>query len=92
MRISGEENSAIEHQRFRAWPVESTFQISDWNGVTIEAAQSRGHVVAVADFSNNMMRSTKPRWPTAGWFKSSVAILVTQVPFVAQHSSCFAEN
>ena len=46
-------------------PDQSTFHIVDWNGATIEAAQSRGHVIAVADFSSNMMRPQSSPWPTA---------------------------
>lgn len=65
MKVLSEENATIKQQRFEAWPVQSTFQMCDWNGVTIEAAQSRGHVVAVADFSNNMLKPRSSIWPTA---------------------------
>src|SRR5438132_1290909 len=46
-------------------PIEPTFRITDWNGRAIEAAQSRGNVVAVADFSDNLMRLESALWPTA---------------------------
>jgi len=45
--------------------IEPTFRITDWNGRAIEAAQSRGNVVAVADFSDNLMRLESALWPTA---------------------------
>src|SRR5437879_7778736 len=46
-------------------PIEPTFRITDWNGRAIDAAQSRGNVVAVADFSGNLMRLESALWPTA---------------------------
>src|SRR5436190_43834 len=49
---------------FRGFPIQPTFQITGWNGRSIEAAQSRGNVVAVADFSDNLMRVDSLPWPT----------------------------
>ena len=55
-------------------PIEPTFRITDWNGRAIEAAQSRGNVVAVADFSDNLMRLESALWPTAARFSRSYAV------------------
>ena len=57
--------NAMAQAPFRVLPIQPTFQITDWNGRSIEAAQSRGSVVAVADFSDNLMRVDSLPWPTA---------------------------
>jgi hypothetical protein len=38
-------------------------QVSDWNGRSIEVATSRGGVMAVCDFGDNLIREERLPWP-----------------------------
>lgn len=40
-------------------------KITDWNGREVEAAQSRGGVLALANFSDNLLRDNSRLWPRA---------------------------
>jgi hypothetical protein len=62
--------TAMAQTPFVAHPVQPTFWITDWNGRSIQAAQSRGGVIAVADFSDNLMRADS-LWPSAAVVQKS---------------------
>ena len=48
---------------YKVWPMSATFEVADWNKRTVQAAQSRGGVVALADFSENLVRVDNLPWP-----------------------------
>jgi len=69
-------------------PIEPTFRITDWNGRAIEAAQSRGNVVAVADFSDNLMRLESALWPTAAVLQKHAVTRDTKKRLMGRQGNC----
>jgi hypothetical protein len=68
---------------FRVWPTSPTFEIANWNGRTVQAAQSRGNVVALVDFSENLMQVDDLPWPPPA---------IVQKLFRSLHETAFLEE
>ncbi|HEV3165143.1 MAG TPA: hypothetical protein VGZ22_14045 [Isosphaeraceae bacterium] len=57
--------------------------IQDWNNEQIEVAYSKGRVMAVADFSNNLIRHGIPLWPPGA---------IVQKLYNSRHSYAYKEQ